>query len=282
MAIRIVTDSTSDLSPELREAYGIEMVPLTVHFGPDSYVDALELDHSGFWKKLAGSSHHPKTAQPAPGDFLEVYKRIHAEGDEILSIHLSSNLSGTMNSAQIAAQMLPEAKIALVDTKSVSMGLGLVAIEAAKLARAGKSVEEILAAIKPIYEGMHILFTLDTLEFLQKNGRVGKAQALLGGLLGIKPILQVDKEGFVAPADKVRGRSRVLGRTLELLQERVPAGRRVKMAVLHTQAYEDALAWGEEAKRLYQVEELYVADIGAVVATNVGPGTLGFCFYAVD
>jgi DegV family protein with EDD domain len=281
MGVRIVTDSTSDLSAELRAAYGIEMVPLTVHFGPESYLDAVEMDSQAFWAKLASSPHHPKTAQPAPGDFLEVFKRIHAEGDEILAILISANLSGTLNSAQIAAQMLPEAKITIVDTKSVSLGLGMVAIEAAKLAKAGKSVAEIAPVIQAICDRLNIFFTLDTLEFLQKNGRIGKAQALLGGLLGIKLILQVDKDGFVAPADKVRGKSKVLARTLEMMQERVPAGRTIRLAALHTQAEEEAKAWVEEVKKLYQVESVLIGPIGPVVATNAGPGTIGLVFYEV-
>lgn len=281
MGLRIVTDSTSDLPVELRREYGIEVIPLTVHFGPESFLDGVEMDADGFWAKLGSSSHHPKTAQPAPGDFLEVYKRIHAEGDEILSIHVSGRLSGTINSAQIAAQMLPEATITLLDTKSVSMGLGMIAIEASKLAKKGQSAAEILAQLQPLCDNMNILFTLDTLEFLQKNGRIGKAQALLGGLLGIKAILQVDKEGLVAPADKVRGRSKVLARTLELMQERVPAGRKVRMTVLHTRALDEAKAWLEEAKKIYTVVETNVAEIGPVVATNTGPGTVGFCFYEV-
>lgn len=281
MGVRIVTDSTSDLSAELRAAYGIEMVPLTVHFGPESYLDAVEMDSQAFWAKLASSPHHPKTAQPAPGDFLEVFKRIHAEGDEILAILISANLSGTLNSAQIAAQMLPEAKITIVDTKSVSLGLGMVAIEAAKLAKAGKSVAEIAPVIQGICDRLNIFFTLDTLEFLQKNGRIGKAQALLGGLLGIKLILQVDKDGFVAPADKVRGKSKVLARTLEMMQERVPAGRTIRLAALHTMAEEEARAWVEEVKKLYQVESVLIGPIGPVVATNAGPGTIGLVFYEV-
>lgn len=279
MGLRIVTDSTSDLSLELQKEYDIEVVPLTVHFGPESYLDGVEMDAAGFWAKLKTSPHHPKTAQPAPGDFLEVYKRLHAEGHEILSIHVSGLLSGTMNSAQIAAQMLPDAKITLVDTKSVTLGLGMAAIEASRMARKGHGVAEIVPVIQGICDRMNIFFTLDTLEFLQKNGRVGKAQALLGGLLGIKLILQVDREGLVAPADKVRGKSKVLPRALELAQERVPAGRRVKVALLHTQARAEAEAWLEELKKLYQVEEAFVAEIGPVVATNAGPGTVGFAFY---
>lgn len=281
MGIRIVTDSTADLSPQIRQQYGIEMVPLTVHFGSETFLDGVTMDSEAFWRKLRESPHHPSTAQPSPGDFLEVYRRIHAEGEEILSIHISGNLSGTVGSAQVAAQMLPEARIAVVDTRSVSMGIGMVCIEAARLAREGKPVDEIVPVIRGICDRMHIFFTIDTLEFLQRNGRIGRAQALLGGLLGIKPILQVDRDGFIAPADKVRGRSRVLPRTLELMQERVPAGRRIKVAVLHARAPADAQALLDEIGRVYEIAEHYVGEIGAVVATHGGPGTLGAAFYEV-
>jgi DegV family protein with EDD domain len=281
MGVRIVTDSTADLTPAQRQQYGIEMVPLTVHFGPESFKDAVEMDSAAFWAKLRSSPHHPRTAQPAPGDFLDVYKRLADAGEEIISLHISSRLSGTVGSAQIAAQMLPEAKVTVIDTKSVSMGLGMLVLGAARMAQEGKPAAEIVQWVRDVASRMHIFFTLDTLEFLQKNGRIGKAQALLGGLLGIKPILQVDREGLVAPADKVRGRSKVLGRTLELMQERVPAGRKIRLTVLHTQAPQEAESWLDEVRKLYQVEEHFVADLGSVVATHAGPGTIGLCFYEV-
>lgn len=281
MPLRIVTDSTADLPAELREALRIEMVPLTVHFGPESYKDGVEMDSEAFWRTLASSPHHPRTAQPSPGDFLEVYRPLAAQGYEILSIHLSAKLSGTIASAQVAAQMLPDAQITLLDTRSASLGLGLVALEAARLAQAGRSAAEILPHLEAIAGRMNVLFTLDTLEFLQRNGRIGKAQALLGGLLGVKPILHIDPEGVVAPVDKVRGRSRTLPRTLELLQERVPRGSRVRMAVLHTQAPEQAAEWLAAAKQIYEVEEALIAPIGSVIATHVGPGAIGFAFYQV-
>jgi DegV family protein with EDD domain len=281
VALRIVTDSTSDLAEAIRSELGIEMVPLTVHFGPESFHDVVEMTIPDFWAKLQTSPHHPKTAQPSPGDFLKVYEPLVAEGHEIISIHVSGRMSGTTNSAQIAAQMLPNAKITMIDTRSVTMGLGMMVVEAARMARAGKSTDDIVARVGAVADRMNILFTLDTLEFLQKNGRVGKAQALLGGLLGIRPILQVDKEGIVAPADKVRGKSKILSRTLEIMQERIPAGRTINLAVLHTQAPEEAKAWLETVRKLYTVKEDWIAEIGPVVATNTGPGTVGVCFYEV-
>ena len=281
MAIRIVTDSTADLSAQTRTENGIEMVPLTVHFGPESFKDQVEMDDAGFWAKLKASPHHPKTAQPAPGDFLGIYRKLHEQGHEILSIHLSGVLSGTISSAQVAMQMVPEARISIVDTKSVSLGLGMIAVEASRMARAGKSSAEITEWSKAAGARMNIFFTLDTLEFLQKNGRIGKAQAMLGGLLGIKPILQVDRDGLIAPADKVRGRSKVLPRALELMQERVPAGRRIRVAILHAGVPQEAAQWLVEVKKLYTIDESMVNSIGPVIATNAGPGTVGVAFFEV-
>jgi len=281
MGVRIVTDSTADLPESLRNEMGIAMVPLTVHFGPETFKDAVEMDHEGFWAKLKSSPHHPKTAQPSPGDFMKVYEPLAQEGHEILSIHISGKLSGTISSGQIAAQMLPNAKITLVDTKSVTWGVGMMAIQASRMAQQGKSVPEIVETVQAMADRMHIFFTLDTLEFLQKNGRVGRAQALLGGLLGIKPILQIDRDGLVAPADKVRGKSKIIPRTLELMQERVPAGRRIRLAVLHAQVPEEAQLWLEAARKVYTIEEYWIGEIGPVIATNAGPGTVGMVFYEV-
>ncbi|MDF2631251.1 MAG: hypothetical protein K0R39_5082 [Symbiobacteriaceae bacterium] len=281
MGVRIVTDSTADLPESIRQELGIYMVPLTVHFGPESFLDTVEMGVDAFWAKLRTSSHHPKTAQPSPGDFLKVYQEATKDGDEVVSIHISTKLSGTMSSAQIAAQMMPEAKITHIDTRSATWGLGMMAIEAARMAKAGRSAAAIVSAVEAIADRMHIFFTLDTLEFLQKNGRIGRAQALLGGLLGIKPILQVDREGFVAPADKVRGKSKIIPRSMELMQERVPAGRKIKITVVHCKAPEEAAQWVDSVRSLYTVEELWIGDLGPVVATNVGPGTVGVCFYEV-
>lgn len=279
MALRIVTDTVADLSPELCAEYGIKAVPLTVHFGPESFLDVEEMSSAEFWEKIKTSSHHPKTAQPAPGDFLKVYQPIIDAGDEILSIHVSAKLSGTISSAGVAASMLPGGKVTLVDSKSASLGIGLMAIEASRRAKAGESAEQIAAYLNEVKERTHILFSLDSLEFLQKNGRVGKAQAMLGGLLGIKPILQVDREGVVAPADKVRGKSKVLPRVLEMMNERIPFGRKVRMGILHTQDEVEANRWLEVFKEKYDVVESYVAPIGPVVATNAGPGTVGVAFF---
>lgn len=284
--LRIVTDSTSDLSESLRSELGIEVVPLNVHFGPETFKDFVEMSSQQFWAKLQSSPHHPKTSQPSPGDFLESYERMVAEGaTEILSIHISNALSGTMGSAQIAASMLQEkhnnVSVTVVDTKTVSLGIGMLAIEATRMAQAGKSVQEIAAWVSAAAERTNVLFTLDTLEFLQKNGRIGRAQAFVGGLLNFKPILQIDREGIVNTADRVRGRAKVLPRIKELMAERVAPGRTIRVSMLHANAMDEANVWLEEFKRVYNVVETWIGDIGPVIATNAGPGTVGVAFYEV-
>jgi DegV family protein with EDD domain len=283
--LRIVTDSTADLPDSIRRELGIEMVPLNVHFGPETFRDVVEMSSEQFWAKLQTSPHHPKTSQPSPGDFLEVYERVAASGaTEIVSIHISGALSGTIGSAQIAAEMVQDkhqVSISIVDTKSVTYGVGLIAIEAARMVQAGKSRDEVVQWANGAVSRMHVLFTLDTLDFLQKNGRIGKAAALLGGLLNFKPILQIDREGVVDRVDRVRGKSKVLPRLKELMAERVAPGRTIRCAFMHANAGEEATQWLQEIKQIYNVTEAHVSEIGPVIATNGGPGTIGVAFHEV-
>ncbi len=276
----IVTDSTADLPAQLRQELGIEMVPLNVHFGDEVLKDQIEIDNDAFWAKLSHSTVHPRTSQPAPGDFLAVYRQAAEAGRSVVSIHISSLLSGTFNSAKVAAGMAEGANIELVDTRSASLGLGLIVVEAARMAQNGAGAAEIAAYARTAAKGMQIFFGVDTLEFLARNGRIGKAQALLGGLLNIKPILKVE-EGQVAAADKVRGKSKVLPRIQELLAEKIPAGRKVRVATLHTNAPEEASAWLAALKQHYDVVETMVAPVGAVIAVHVGPGTVGVAMHEV-
>lgn len=270
----IVTDSTADIPAATRRELGIEMVPLNVHFGDEVLRDQVDIDTDQFWTKLHQSPVHPRTSQPAPGDFLAVYQRAASAGRPVVSVHISSLLSGTFNSAQVAAGMAAGAQVELVDTRSASLGVGLVALAAARMAEQGASAAEVAAAARTLAANTHIFFGVDTLEFLAKNGRIGKAQALLGGLLNIKPILKIE-DGLVAAADKVRGKSKVLPRVLELLAERVPPGRRVRVAALHANVPADASAWLAAVREHYDVVETILGPIGPVIAVHVGPGTVG-------
>lgn len=278
--VRIVTDSTADLDAALRAEHGIEMVPLVVHIGERTFKDAIEIDPDRLWREVEGSSAHPRTSQPPPADFEAVYRRLRAEGAEVVSIHISSDLSGTLGSAALAREAVGGEGVALVDSRSVSLGLGLTVLEAARRARRGATAAEIEAYAREAGRRTHILFGVDTLEYLARGGRIGRAAALLGTLLNLKPVLQI-QDGVVSAADKVRGRGKVLPRCLERMAEWVRPGSRVRMAALHVQAPDEAARWLEAFRREYRAEEVHVGPVGPVVAVHAGPGTVGIVLQEV-
>lgn len=274
MAIHIVTDSTSDLTPGLLSDLGVQVhvVPLTVHFGDEEYKDGVDLDAQGFYEKLRSGSQMPRTSQPSPAAFIDVYQKVASPGDVILSYHISSRLSGTHQSAVLAARQVEDRRIEVLDTRSVSLGLGLIAAQAARDAKEGKSPEEILAASRELIGKLRILFVVDTLEYLQRNGRIGKAQALVGGLLSIKPILTLE-DGVVTPVEKVRGKAKALARIVELACEH--AGKVRTGGVMHAAAPEEAQEFKSELEERLGIDRLYMAELGPTVGTHAGPGTLG-------
>lgn len=279
--IGLVTDSTCDLPVSLVEQYGIEVVPLSVIFGDDNYLDGVTLTTEQFFQMLQTSPHHPRTSQPAPGDFAAVYERMRGQYDQIVSVHLSSDLSGTYQSAQMARDMFPDMSITLVDTRSASIGLGWTVLLAARAIAAGKSLEEVVAICEQSAREQHILLTVESLEWLHRNGRIGKASALLGGLLSLKPILHVE-DGVVAAYDKVRGKvDKVMNRMLEAMQEFVNVDRPVYLGIVHAERPELAERMAELVASTYQVQEQVITTVGAVIGVNTGPGTLGFVLVPV-
>lgn len=281
--IRIVTDSTADIPQDVRERYGIEMVSLKVHFGQEMFKDAVTIDAEQFYKKLVQADKLPTTSQPSPVEFLDVYKRLNTESDtQVISIHLSAALSGTYQSAVLAKSMLEEeADITIVDSKSASYGFGLIVVEAARMAEAGHSKEEILAMIERYQTERSLYFLVDSLEFLHKGGRIGKAAALFGTLLNIKPILSVDGAGEVCALDKVRGHKRAVARIVELL-ERDHAGHPVHVVMGYTsdQSATDDLT--EAIKQRFDIRSLSYTAIGAVIGTHVGTGVGAVFMWPAD
>lgn len=280
--IKIVTDSTADIPKHLADELDITVVPLKVHFGEESFVEGVDITAEAFYDKLAAADQLPTTSQPSPADFLDVYKKTAAEpGDEIISIHISAALSGTYQSAVLAKQLLEEEiPVHIVDTRYASFGHGMMVVTAARAAREGKPAEEILELIEKKRAESRIYFIVDTLQYLYKGGRIGKASALFGSLLNIKPILTIDDAGEVAPVDKVRGQKNALARMIELLQ-RDFGDRAIELYVGHANAREAA----EELKNLIvakmNAEPKSYIDVGAVIGTHAGPGTLAvFAFPA--
>lgn len=281
--IRIVTDSTADIPQDVRERYGIEMVPLKVHFGQEMFKDAVTINAEQFYEKLVQADKLPTTSQPSPVEFMNVFKRLNTKpGTQIISLHLSAALSGTYQSAILAKSMIEEeADITIVDSKSASYGFGLIVVEAARMAKAGCSKEEILAMIERYQTERSLYFLVDSLEFLQKGGRIGKAAALFGTLLHIKPILTVDREGEVCAVDKVRGHKRAVARILELLEQDY-ADRPVHTVMGYTsdQSATDVLA--DAIKGRFDVRSLLYTAIGSVIGTHVGTGVSAVFMWPAD
>ena len=269
MSIRIVTDSTADIPKEIAAELNIEVVPLNVHFGPDTFKDGIDLTTDAFFNKLVEGPDFPSTSQPSVGEFVEVYESIFEEGDEIVSIHISSKLSGTSNSAQLAAEQLKDnGKIAIVDTLQASLTVGLTAIAAAKAVLAGSTFQEIVDTANSTSNRAELFALLDTLEYLEKGGRIGKARALLGGLLKIKPLITIT-EGEVGEFGKVRSRQAGIQKLHDACVE---AGKIESLVVAYSTEEDDAL---ELASRLTHVlpegETPLVARVGPVIGAHAGP-----------
>lgn len=277
--IRIVTDSTVQLPPSAVDRYNIVIVPTTVIIDGVSYRDGIDLSTSEFYRLLREAEVIPTTTQPSPGDFQQVYEKLTAEGAEIISIHLPSTLSGTVNSARQAAELVEEGKITVVETPWVAAAQGFIILEAVRAIEAGASVEEVIEKINQLIPRLNLIFALDTLEYIHRGGRIGGAQAWLGTLLKIKPILYL-KDGKVEPLDRVRTWRRVPARLLKLMEELMGAEEGpIHVGVLHSQNEEDAAKLEAQIRERFDVAELFISEIGPVVGAHTGPGALGVAFY---
>lgn len=278
--VRIVTDSTADLPKELAEKYGVIVVPLKIMFGQEVYRDGVDLDSAAFYNRLTKSALLPTTSQPSPGEFVAVYERLTQKGDSVISIHLSSALSGTFHSAQLAKTMVDSKDIFVIDSRTVSMGLGLIALAAAKAAKEGQTRKEIFTLINDLINKVNVLFVVDNLDYLERGGRIGKAGAMLGSLLNIKPILTF-KEGQVTPLEKVRGKSKALDRLVELACASYDPGRRVVCSIVHADDYTSMMKLQEKVSAAYNCAEIIISELGPVVGTHGGPGVVGLVVYPV-
>lgn len=280
----VVTDSTSNLSPGLAESLGIPVIPCTVHWGEESYLDGVTLDAETFYRWLGERSEFPKTSQPSAGAFIDFFQQVaDDEGvDTVLGVLVSSDLSGTMSSAVQAqarlAELRPNLRIELVDSRSVSMGTGLQVMVAKAAADAGRTVEEAIDAARRCYEASHVLFAVDTLEYLYRGGRIGGASRLLGSALNLKPVLTI-AEGRVEPLEKVRSRTKSLRRVVEIAEARLKGRRPKALALIHAEAESDLPDFAEMVMERLHPEAIYTRVLTPVVGTHGGPGTLGIAFY---
>jgi len=272
--VRIVTDSTADLTKEQQQAAGITVVPLNVHFGDQVFRDHVDLTADEFFRRLKASAQLPRTSQPSVGLFEEAYRTLRENGGEIVSVHLSSKVSGTYNSALMAAKAVDEQAIEVVDSLSTSMALGFMALEGARLARAGRDRATIAERLRALVPKARVICVVDTLTYLERGGRIGKARALLGSLLNVKPILQL-KDGEVVPIGRARGRPQALNKLVELLER---DGHVSQLAIMHGAAQADAEQLRERVAASYPGLDILLTEIGAVLGTHTGPGVIGFTY----
>ncbi|MDD2282910.1 MAG: DegV family protein [Eubacteriales bacterium] len=273
MKIALVTDSTADLPQQLLNQWKIFALPLKVSFGHQQYLDC-ELTSEEFYTRLAAESELPKTSQPSPEDFASIYARALAEYDEVISVHVSSGLSGTLNSAHMAAEKFA-GKVHLVDSRSISLGIGQQVLEAAKGIQEGLTVQAVLDRISMMRDNMETIFTLDTLEYLHKGGRIGAVKGLLGSLLRIKPVIRVNEEGVYVPAGIARSREKALCGIVSAL-EHAAVGRTVKaLAIAHGAAKDAAEKLQDKLESVFNVRASLFTQVGPVIGVHTGPGTVG-------
>ena len=273
MTVRIVTDSTVDLPKELVEAAGITVVPLTVFFGDEAYLDGIELDNASFYRKLQENKALPTTSQPSPAKFQEAYTQLIEEGaDGILSVHLSSHLSGTYQSARNASESLPQdlekVPIEVIDSLTISIGMSRVVLQAAQEARAGLPLDEIKAHVLDELSRTRILAVLDTLEYVRRGGRIGGASAFLGNMLSFKPIISL-KDGAVVPLERPRTRNKAYARIAQLVADMAPIE-----AISIAESNEEVGQQLAEALKATYSGDVLRYKLGAALGTHTGPGTV--------
>lgn len=275
MTVRIVTDSTADLPLKIISDYGISVVPLNVHFGEEVYKDGVEIWSEEFYNRLRNEPVLPNTSQPAPGEFLKAYQQIAKSGDTILSIHISMEMSGTAGSAKVAAEMMgADYRVEVIDSRFVSMALGLIVLKAARLAKEGASPEMIIQSIARWQKELSVYFTLNSLEYLNRTGRIGKASTLLGGLLNIKPLLSI-VDGIIVPVERVRGNFQ---KVAALMVERLVAryGKEpLLVSIVHTELPESFQILQKAAAEGLEIAESHPGIVGPIVGSHAGPNTIG-------
>ena len=280
--IRIVTDSTADLNQSLVDQYQIEVVSLDVIVEGTTYKDKVDITNDEFYEKLRAAAALPTTSQPSPAAFADAYKKLAGEGAEtIFSIHLANELSGTYQSSVLAGNMVSDqVRVINVDSRSATIGLGLVVKYVAEMVDRGASVSEVEAKIADILANQQLYFLLDSLDNLHKGGRIGKASHLFGTLLNIKPVLSLS-DGVISAYEKVRGNKerKALERLIEILAEKIDPNRKVYCVLGYCDNIETAKYIEERLKDKIQCDEFVYEQIGTVVATHVGMGAVGMAFY---
>lgn len=275
--VSLVTDSACDLPNEIVRAHGIHIVPMTLVYGDLALRDGIDIDSATFVQRLRAGE-RATTSQPSPATFIEIYKRASEDGEVVLAVLVASKLSGTFASAEAAAKRVDGARIRVFDSRAASLCQGMLVLKAVELAEMGHPVEYIESELRRIRNQSGVLFTVDVFDNLLASGRVGRGQVMIAGLLDIKPILSIQPDGLVAPIVKVRGRKNVMSRMLKEIEQRVPAGARVRFGIIHVDADGIARTVEHSLRSAYPAAEILISPATPVLATHLGPGAWGIAY----
>jgi DegV family protein with EDD domain len=280
--VAIVSDSTCDLPAGYVEKYNINIVPLSIIFGNERYVDnGSDLTVSQFYEKLSNSSSLPTTAQPSPGDFLKIYKKLLENHESIISIHISRKMSGTVDSAKMAKKELAGSDITIIDSALVQMPLGFTVLKAAEIALENKNKDEIISSIEKFMGKLHSLFVPATLEYLQKGGRIGRARCLIASLLEIKPILTLNL-GEVSQFKTTRRWKQAKKEIIKTMESTVKNGNRLIVSVCDSNVKDEGDSMAERIRDTFNPSEIIRGSVGCIVGTHLGPGAIAIAYYEKD
>jgi DegV family protein with EDD domain len=275
---RIVADTTSGIDPDLAQELGIPLIPQIINFGDESFREGVDIDQAGFMRRLRTSKALPKTAAPYPGDFVEAFQRLAASGESIVCIHPTSELSGTVRSALTARESCPNVDIRVVDTRIIAGPLASMVLEADRAAKAGANADEVVRRLEGMIKRARIYFLVDTLEFLQRGGRIGGAAALVGSVLQIKPILTF-VDGRIDQFERERTKRRAVARLKELVLTEADRSGQAHLTVMHTEARAEAEQLAASIKESLGGIEILVMDLVPAIITHAGPGALAVGFF---
>ncbi|KKK37682.1 DegV domain-containing protein [Mesobacillus campisalis] len=275
--IKVVTDSTVDLSENVIKEYDIHIVPLSISIDGEHFLDRIEISPQEFMDKMKASKELPKSSQPSAGEFLEVYESLADQGYSVISIHMTGGMSGTVRSAESAAGMT-KADVTVIDSRFISKALAFQVIEAAKMAKEGRNIEDIVARLEQVRENTRLYVVVDTLENLVKGGRIGKGKAMIGSLLNIKPIASLEG-GEYTPVSKARSYSQVVKYLVNRFVEDTE-GRTVRgVGLVHAAGMELAAKLKEAIAEKTGYSEIQIEDTTPIVSTHTGPGAIGFMYF---
>jgi DegV family protein with EDD domain len=277
--IAVVTDSTAYIPEAALDGLDIPVIPLWLIWGDERFRDRVDIEPLAFYRRLRDSKAFPTTSQPSAGEFEKFFRQVGGEADAIVGVFISSKISGTVPNAQAALARLPDLDIRVVDSLSTSIGLAFIVLATARAAAAGKSLDEVVAVAEDMRDRVHVLFAVDTLEYLHRGGRIGGAKRLLGTALNVKPLLHLENGG-VEPLVQVRTKRKAIARMLDEAGERLAGKSMAAAGVIDVDSPEEGNAVAEQVKERFSLSTVYRTTVSPVIGAHAGPGTVGIGFYA--